>query len=489
MREFLRDAAKYFPSQVLPAIVGFISIPLLTHAFSPGEYGDYRLVLAAIGVITPAASWVSYATYRFFPEYEMEDRLGYFYSTSLRSAGYTQLGVVAVLLVVVLAAGGSLSERLSRLALLGLGLLVTRIVFSTLASFVRSRREAGWFSVSVVTQNLVGLGVGALLVFGLSSGIEGFLLGLVVGGIVVMPMMWWRTVRGIDVPWRDRLDRGLAREMFRYSYPLVLGLSATWLLRLSDRFILELFRGSDEVGIYAASYGLADAGIGMIVTVFQLPFSVSSNRVFEREGEQAAARFVSDSARWLLLVSIPSVVGLSVLARPLVAVMTGAAFLDGYRIIPYVSIATLLGGLAMWYSSAFLFRKRTNMQAVAIGVGALVNIGLNLLLVPSFGFYAAGITTLLGFLAVNVVSYVFGKRMFSWHLPIRSIGRALVASLVMALVVLGVESLRFLASSERLVVAVVAGVIVYFATLYLMREFSSHELAQARGFLRRKVPR
>lgn len=370
---------------------------------------------------------------------------------------------------------------------LGVGLLVATSFFSTFAGLVRSRREAAWFSASVTTRSVLSLALGVLFIFVFDLGIWGFLLGTVIGSFMIIPIMWWRSQHQIKVAWRARIDRVLAASMFAYSFPIVLGLSATWLLRLSDRFILEAFRGSAEVGIYAASYGLADTSIGLIIALFQLPFVVLGNRVYEIEGEAKAAEFVSDSARIYLLVAIPAVVGMSVLAKPLVDVMTGPEFVAGYRIIPYVSTAALLSGLGSWYRTAFMFKKRTGIQVWAVGGGAAVNVGLNLLLIPRYGYYAAAITTLLGFLTVIVLSYILGKRLFYWPLQVKSILRSLAASAVMAAAVLAVREFSPFSRSLTLVLAILVGVVVVAGMLYLLREFSGADLAKLRRFTQRST--
>ena len=50
VRELVKDLLRYFPSQIIPAVIAFVSIPLLTNLFPPSEYGDYRLVLAALAL-------------------------------------------------------------------------------------------------------------------------------------------------------------------------------------------------------------------------------------------------------------------------------------------------------------------------------------------------------------------------------------------------------------------------------------------------------
>ena len=72
------------PSKVVPAIVGFVSIPLLTNLFAPDAYGDYRLALAAVVLIGTAAGWLPSSILRFFPAHDNKGNLGAFYANLTR---------------------------------------------------------------------------------------------------------------------------------------------------------------------------------------------------------------------------------------------------------------------------------------------------------------------------------------------------------------------------------------------------------------------
>lgn len=66
-KSFINDIYKYLPSQVIPAVVGFISIPVITRLFPPGDYGNYVLIMATTGVLLTLTGWLSMLIIRFYP--------------------------------------------------------------------------------------------------------------------------------------------------------------------------------------------------------------------------------------------------------------------------------------------------------------------------------------------------------------------------------------------------------------------------------------
>jgi O-antigen/teichoic acid export membrane protein len=62
---FIKDMVKYSPAQIVPGIVGFVSIPIITRLFSPQDYGNYSLAIAAVMVLTTLLGWVPVSIIRF----------------------------------------------------------------------------------------------------------------------------------------------------------------------------------------------------------------------------------------------------------------------------------------------------------------------------------------------------------------------------------------------------------------------------------------
>jgi len=65
VHNFVKDFIKYLPAQLAPALVGFLSIPVITKAYNPEQYGNYSLVLASIAVLMTFAGWVPTAIISF----------------------------------------------------------------------------------------------------------------------------------------------------------------------------------------------------------------------------------------------------------------------------------------------------------------------------------------------------------------------------------------------------------------------------------------
>ena len=101
---------------------------------------------------------------------------------------------------------------------------------------------------------------------------------------------------------------------------------------------LEFYRGSHEVGIYSASYAVSEKSIMLLATLFLLAFGPISINIWEKEGKKKIQEFVSKLTRYYLIIRFPAILGLRVLARPVIKILTAQEYYEGYKIIPLVSL-------------------------------------------------------------------------------------------------------------------------------------------------------
>ncbi|GAH45819.1 unnamed protein product, partial [marine sediment metagenome] len=99
IKNLIRDMGKYLPAQVIPAIVGFISIPIITRLFPPEQYGNYILVMATVSIFSTIVGWLSMSIIRFYPAYERDGKLNEFYGNIIK------LTVISIIVMSLIALG------------------------------------------------------------------------------------------------------------------------------------------------------------------------------------------------------------------------------------------------------------------------------------------------------------------------------------------------------------------------------------------------
>jgi len=476
IKELFKDMTKYLPSNIVPAMVGLISIPIITRLFPPPDYGDYILVLSTIMVLCTLVSWVGMSIVRFYPAYERDKKLGIFYSTVIKWLLISVFGISVLFLVILLIGKSYISQNLYDLMLLSLGIFILSSFFGTLLSFLRVKRLVGWYTTFSVWKSITAIGFGLILVMIFKFGIEGLLWGIILAIVLVLPWLW-RKVAG-KTPLKGRTSRPLAIEMAKFSFPLMIGNLAYWILALSDRYVLGFFRGAREVGIYSASYGIGEKSILLLVSLFTLGCSPIAYNIWEKEGERKSRVFNTEVTRYFLMVSLPAVVGLSVLAKPILGILTGQEYFMGYRVLPFVALSIFLDGAVIGFGHGLGYRKKTKYIMMSLIIGGLVNLGFNFAFVPKYGYMAAATTTLIGFIVMDGLIIYFSKRLFTWKFPFKSLGKIGCASIMMGLLVYCLSNTLAFSNLINLAISIPVGIVIYVSMLFLLHELKTEEIKE-----------
>jgi len=477
IRELTKDIIRYLPTKIVPAIVGFISVLVLTHLFLPDDYGNYALVMATVNVFSILSAWLSPAVIRFLPFYQEEGKREEFIATTV------QISLISILITSILFLGmafvfrSRIEARLMTMLYIGIGMIAVWSLANVLQYFLRAERKVYLYSIFSVWYSVMNLVFGLFFVKVCKLGIQGMLYGFLLSFILAMPLLWLLSVgRPRILP--INISKSMIWTMSKYSLPLVLGSLAAWVLGLSDRYIIKLLRGSEEVGIYSASYNVSQRTIILFVWLFVLALSPIIIQAWEREGKEAVRGYLTRVTRFFLIFCVPAVIGLSIISRPLTKLFLPQTYCEGYRIIPLVAAGAFFLGLQQIYTNTFVFYKKTVLIMVSFLTAAGLNIILNLLLIRRYGYLAAAATTLISYLVLFFMIAGLSRRYLTWVFPVKSLVRILFASGCMGVASYFIGKGLTGSAIINLVLGVTSGGIIYFVVLFVLGEVSFKELQQ-----------
>lgn len=299
--------------------------------------------------------------------------------------------------------------------------------------------------------------------------------GLVIAnqiGVAIMALVAWRAVRRLGVAWGGVLVSSWP-ALLRGSLPFgvigfTLGLSYKF-----DTLLLNQTRSDAETGYYNAAYNLVFSAV-MFSNVINTSLFPSLTRQAVADPQSLGAIY-GRSLRYLLIAAFPIAVGGSLLASGLVSFLYGDAYApaaDALRIVIWV---TPLMFASEFLGYVVLIRGEEHYAARSVLISTAINVGLNLLVVPVYGFYGAAIMTLLTE-ATLVALYVWRLRallrLMDWS---KTVLLPLLAALLMGLVVAAV------APWIHVLAAIAIGGAVYALLLVALRVVGGDELRFVRS--------
>jgi O-antigen/teichoic acid export membrane protein len=142
--------------------------------------------------------------------------------------------------------------------------------------------------------------------------------------------------------------------------------------------------------------------------------------------------------RVYLIVCLPAAVGLSILAFPFVALLTTQDYYEGSKIVGFVVFSSFVWGLANIAMMGLTIRQRARRIGANQILAAAIHIGLQLVLVPRFGYVASAICTLIGYTTLLFLHTMASQPHLAWRFPFSTLRNVIAASVVMGLAAWGI---------------------------------------------------
>lgn len=490
IKSFLQDMLIYLPTKVLPALTGLITTPILTRIFLPDEYGDWALALGATDFLFAIAmSGIGTAALRFFPAYKVKGNLNGFFSNVL-----AMTAAVAGSMSMLSAAGlvlfhGQIDSVLFPLLWISILIFAVNSFYTIFMEVLRVQQKSGLFTKLNLTNYYGGLILGLIFVLAFGLRIEGLMYGTVLVQILAIPLLIRATMQGVQVS-PNLLDSSSMAAIWSFAWPLAFGNTAFWGLRLSDRFVIEFFRPGIEVGLYSAVYNISDRTINLAVTLFLMSLGPAVANSWEAQGRENTERLITRLTRLFLIICLPVTVGLTCLALPFITLLTGEAYHEGYRIVGFVAFSTFAWGLSRIACWGLILNNKTFRFAMNQLLAGALNIGLNILLVPLYGYVVAAVTTLIGYSLLLILQAHASRKYLTWRLPVGTLFRVGGAALLMGAVVYAANALD--AWNSELIPTlckITLGASVYTATLWTFGEITAEEKGTAKRLLLKLIRR
>jgi O-antigen/teichoic acid export membrane protein len=478
LKTFVKDMAIYSPSKILPALTAFITTPILTRLFLPAEYGYWALAVSvSTFLVALAASGFGSAAIRFYPAYRAESKLSVFFAALGVSSGTVITLVAGVSFLTLFLLKEFLPSALVQLLPLVVLIFIAQSIYTVFISVMRAQGRSGSFTSFELIMNYCSLGIGLLLVAVWGFRVEGLLWGTFLTLVLTLPFLIFRAAKGVGIhPQHFHLPDAL--QIWHYAWPMTLGNVAMWGLRVSDLFIIRSFRPERDVGIYAVSYNISAKSIELLVALFLLSVSPLIYSTWESQGKDATEKSLTMVTRVYLILCLPAAVGLSVLAFPFVALLTTPDYYEGSRIVGFVVFSSFTWGLANIAMMGIAIKKQARRIGANQIAAASAHIGLQLLLVPRFGYLAAAISTLIGYTVLLVLQTLASRPHLTWRFPFSTLRNVMTASAVMGLVAWGIYRLSGAGnkgSPVYLFLSIVVAVPTYFVCLWFLGEVKREE--------------
>ena len=458
-----------FKAEFLGRIVAIVSsgllMVLLARLLGPTEYGLLFLaisVFSAMGIFSKLGLAKSGA--RYVSEYKERDpgQLPHIFRTVLLFNAVA-IAVVASVLFVGHRQIAALLEEPGLVPFLLLG--VAYLAFEALATFVRLMLQGLEEIQFSATLHALGRGCRLLfaigfvaLGFGAIGALVGYILSFVLVTVIGLGGIYHRYVRNVDVA--ASIESGLRRRIGEYSVPLTATSTANVIDKQVDTLLIGFFLNPVAVSYYVISKQVVQF-VETPVTALGFTLSPTFGAQKADGNVDQAARIYETALGHSLLLYIPVATGIVLVAEPTLELVFGDEYLGAVPVLQVLAFYAVLQSITKLTSNGLDYLGRARERAIVKGTTAVLNAGLNVVLIPTIGVVGAAIATVITYSLYTFANVYIIHQEFDLRVGylLRRVSLIVAVSGAMALVVF--YAVDFVEGALSLALVIALGVAVW----------------------------
>jgi len=462
IRQLVKQSSVYYIGTMIISLSSFISLPILTRIMSKSEYGMLSLAILTIFlVLVPAKFGLQNSAVFYYDEFKLNKREGgtlTYYSTLFWGSLFIALSVAVIFFI----AGSELVKYLpnkSFVNFIGIiaALVVTEAMIIRIKNFLRIEQRSLLFVWIGVIRSYGRIITGLLYFYFFSRTVQGFLIGTLLTNVVLLIsspifMEWYKKIN------IHAFSSKFLKECIYYGYPFIGIETASLLIKYSDRYLIDYFLGTSEVGVYSVSGNLCMSISTGIFSSIWLALTPMYMKIYRTEGEDKTAEFVADSINILFLISIPIVFGLSAISRELIQVLASKKFIEAASVIPYLVAGAAIWGVVPLYATGFYIKKKIKLYNRIVAFSMCLNIVMNIYMIPRWGIQGAAIATLITYIVALVLTLKVSFNFLKIDTDFIALLHYLIAGIVMYIVL---SEMDLAVNIFNLILKIIVGALLY----------------------------
>jgi len=426
IKDALRQFFVYGVGNIAQTALSFFLLPILLRFFEPSEYGVISLLsVATLFLALFANLGVGTALFRLYYEAETAERrklvgttwLWYLFSASL---GGAILFTQATWLSRMLFDTGDYSYAIKLLGAFFFFSLQGDIPFSVL----RLEGKAGFYVGFSLFRFAIDFALKLYFIAFLGRGISGYFEAGIIAYVATLCTMIPFALRYVTFS----LNTSYLKQLLRLGFPFVFSGIALWILTVSDRLILDHFRGEAAVGIYSLAYsfaGLLDVFLTSPSALFWGPFFFSYAAKMPAED---AKRLLNKSLVYFFIAGSVLYLAISLGSGDVLRAFTflfaaKKEYHQAATLVPLLTLGPLLYLLGRQAGNAMLMAKKPEFTAIASSIAAGVNLGLNFVFIPRFGAWGAAMNAVIAYALQDILCYWWAQRVWPVNYDWKGVAR------------------------------------------------------------------
>lgn len=397
----VRASVAYTFCNVIQKSLTFLTLPLFTRLLTTTQYGQYSIYTSWSALLTIFVTLnLSAGTFSTAMVKYENQRDQYI------SVAQTVCTVLAIIFLCIYLPFRKFFYSIFELPTEMMVLMVAELIATTSFQFWsgKKRFEYKYRIIVIVTVFMAIISPITALTLVLHAGERGYarifgyaIITILVGGTLYV----WNYIKGKKLFIKEYWKYALA-----FNGPLIIYYLSQVIFNQSDRLMINYYCGTSKAGIYGVAHQLALVLNFVLVAIngAYIPWMYEQIKIKKYKSNVKVSLLISSLLAILLL-------GIIWLTPEIILFFGGEKYHEAIWVVPPISMSLILLFYAqLFINLQFYYEEKTKLIAGSVGA-ALINVVLNALFIPRFGYYVAGYTTLFAYIVFAVSNYYIIKDM------------------------------------------------------------------------------
>jgi O-antigen/teichoic acid export membrane protein len=396
--KLVKNTIYYSLGEIIPRIISFVLLPILTTYLTPSEYGItmYTNSVMMFVFVIASLSLNTFLLKNYYTQKDEDSRRELIGSVFLFVFIFNVLIVVLqVLFFPFIIDFFKINVPFKPFFLLAIFNNFFDVISLVPLVLFRVREDARGFLIMSLSRTILQFILIYVLVVIFKQGLEGSYYGRLYVNIPFVFIYFYYIKQNAKL----KINTKLIRQALLFSLPLLPGGLSYLLITLSDRIILERFVSLDKIGIYSVATTLALV-LNIVIQAFYKTFEPMLFKEYLNENFQETNLKLYKIYLFALFVGAFAA---SFFSKEFFLIATSGAFREAYEIVPFLIISVVISGINTYLNVLMIACDRQKMTSVILILSAIISVILNFVFIPYFGFYGAITASVSSFLFVNVI--------------------------------------------------------------------------------------
>ena len=413
-KRVIKNSIIYTITSIIQNAITFLLLPLFTAYLTPEAYGIVGMttIFISFSSIFILLSLHGAATYYTYEIMDDKEKIKILWGTIFT---FVVTNALVIFLIILLFHQYSIDLFMKGITfypylLIGTSTAVLSSIYMLYQCYLQTMQDGRKYGLNSISFFLVNLILTLIFVVVLRMAALGILLAVLVTNLIFAAYTFIVFVPKIKLG----VDKTVISKTLIYSLPLLPHSLSGWIMTMVDRIFLNSMKTTAAVGIYSVGFQFGSI-MGLIAGAVNQAYVPWFFQMLKKgtEGEEKIIKFSEITVVFYSWIAL----NISLFSKDILNILVSGSFKQGWVVVPIITFSNVFSGFYYLFVNV-LFEKNTKLVTVVTFCGAVINITLNVILIPRYNYIGSAIANFIGLFFTSIIAYLISRKVRKINFPV-----------------------------------------------------------------------